>query len=133
MSSATVELFDPELHYGLVCDWWREREVPEIPKSWLPKLGAVAYVDGVPRCAAWAVMSNSNGIAYLEWFIGNPVGVHKMKRASEVLVDFLCDQLRQFGYTHLFANVSKPIAEFLTRDGEFFETRDNVVQLARTI
>jgi hypothetical protein len=80
--TVTTELFDPQKHYGIICDWWRDQEFPIIPLNHLPQTGVVALFNGRPAAAVWIYKTDS---AYC--WIGYPVAspeIRKNERSAAI-------------------------------------------------
>lgn len=68
----TLRTIDLEKDYDMLVAWWKGHGWTALPKAALNTLGVICAVDGVDTCAAFLLMSNSTGVAMLEWLVTNP-------------------------------------------------------------
>ena len=128
-----VEPFDMGRHYPLVADWWQARGETPIPRDFLPRLGWVAFVDQVATVAAWAVMSNSHGVAYLEWLVSNPENAVHSSQGFNNLLDAASRTLVALNYNVLFASTTDTRAVKVAMRLGFTVVEEHVTHLAKRL
>lgn len=95
----TIRLVDLEKDHGFLCEWWRLHGWEPVPAAVLPKLGAIAMLEGVPVAAAWLYMDNSVGVCWLEWLVTNPQATPKQSLIGiNTVIQFLREQAVSFDY-----------------------------------
>lgn len=71
----TVRPMNLDTDFPMVCDWWKARNAPALPKPiFLPADGFVAEDSGAPVAACWLFVANGTrgGIGLLEFTTTNP-------------------------------------------------------------
>ncbi len=68
----TLRPIELEKDYPTLASWWKGHGWMALPEGALKTLGVICEVDGVETCAAFLLMSNSTGVAMLEWMVTNP-------------------------------------------------------------
>lgn len=72
--------------YPEICEWWRARKWPFIPKTHLPINGFVVEHDAVKFAVAWVYFTDS-AFAWMEWVTTNPQSpIMRRRRALADLV-----------------------------------------------
>lgn len=93
-----VSIYAEDKHRTIIDDWWLGHEYPIVPAALLPSLGAVIYDDKGPLIAGWLMMSNSNGVSYIEYIVSNPDRPDAVFSAFSGLTSFLENQARRNNY-----------------------------------
>lgn len=70
-SRVTVRLYDPEIDYAMLCRWWKEREQPPRPESWLSK-EAFVVLERRPIAAGFFDPAQSSNMLYFSQFVTAP-------------------------------------------------------------
>ena len=127
--------FDPETDHDLVNGWRKAHQYPEISPELLPKLGILACVPFDPfteHAAAWLDMSNSTGVAYLNWITARP-GNTPAETFSAVgaCVHFLKQEAKRLGYGVIIGHCSEKVGRAAQRHlgFEIVETGLSMVML----
>lgn len=71
MNKYELKLFEADLHYDLVSEWWAGHNWPIIPLVALPKTAFIVEYEGAPVCAGWLYLTDSI-ISWAEWIISAP-------------------------------------------------------------
>jgi len=126
-------------HYGaedypLVKQWWEGHGWTAVEEKFLPRPGIVCLVDGVPAGAVWLYMSNSNGVAMMEWLVVRPD--LPARQALEVIRHLLAGveiECREADYGVIFTTARQAgLARILEKAG-FVETDREMIHLIKAI
>ncbi len=95
---AKCELYGYEKHYSMLAAWWRAHRLPPIPRDQLSRLGAVAYLDRVPRAAVWAYKGEDVPLGWLGFALTNPANTPRQSAAAlEIAMEAATYLLAQAG------------------------------------
>jgi|TARA_R110000803_G_scaffold40287_9_gene86853 hypothetical protein len=131
-----IELYEHDKHYEAIKAW--KIEMP--PVQALPAVGAVCVHakqtyqgGGTPIACVWAVLSNSNGAAYLEHLSTDPDAGKLRIRAAQLVVDFVEMHVKELGYTYLCMSARHPAIVKRAEAMGFSIVGENVTNLAKII
>jgi hypothetical protein len=119
-----------EKDYMVIAPWWTAHGFPEVPITMLPKSGVVITDEGKPVAAAWLYMSNSNGVAMMEWVVTNPENTPKQSvSAIRCLVGAVREMAKNCGYSFILAAAKQPSLIRLFERGGFMKTDEGMTHL----
>jgi hypothetical protein len=105
----TIRIIDLETDYDMLVAWWNGHGWTALPKGALNTLGAICEVDGVPTAAAFLIMSNSMGVAMIEWLVTDPdAKVRAAYLAIPTVTAFLESEAARMGYGVLLTACRQP-------------------------
>lgn len=79
----TAEMFKPNEHYSMVCEWWMAAGWPQgLPLTHLPETGFLISFDDVPACAGFLYKTDS-AFCWFDFVVANPA--IRRKQRSECL------------------------------------------------
>ncbi len=97
----TYEDTDESHSLYLMIESWFEGRFPE--PELLPKLGVLVKEDDEYLCFVCADMSNNIPRAYIDYLMTNPeIGATKRYKAAKLAEEFLCERLRDHGYSLIY-------------------------------
>jgi hypothetical protein len=119
--------------YAHVSAWWQAQNWPVIPQEMLPSTGLIVESEGEKLAAGFLYKTDSK-IAWLEFLVGNPES-DKMKRrqALDALIQGLCDEARESGFTRIFTSAQHPGLIERYKGHGFMETDKNMTNLVRVV
>jgi hypothetical protein len=111
-------MFDPELHYPEVVEWWKYYAWPKVEKDALSTFGMMVVHDGQNLCAGWLYVTNSQ-FCIIEWLVTNPYAPLKIRvQGLECLVERLVKEGQGFGKRLAFTSVkSRGLIRMLKKRG----------------
>lgn len=129
----TVRFYDPA-DYPTVKEWWEGHGWPAVPEAVLPQPGIICELNGEPIAACWLYMSNSNGVAMMEWTVANPeLAGRDTVRAIEVLTGYVDVFAKEHDYGMILTTCKQEgLARLLSRNG-FQETDREMIHLIKII
>lgn len=129
----TIRHYTPE-DYPTVAEWWKGHDWPPVPEQVLPKPGIIAERDGVPLGAVWLYMSNSNGVAMMEWLVVKPdIPGRQALAIIKALVEGVEIEARCGDYGVIFTSCKQPaLAKIIERCG-FVETDKQMIHLLKIL
>jgi len=124
----SVRLYNPT-DYETMARWLKARDWPEMPEDMLPKIGAVAEVDGKPVFMAFMYRTDSS-IAWFAFPVSDPDSDHQIRaRGLNAVVDVLKAEASTRGYkTLLTTSGNDRLNEKLAEHG-FIKGDENVTQM----
>lgn len=129
-----IRIIDLERDYGMLCSWWRGHGWTALPKGALNTLGAVCVVDGVDTAAAFLLMSNSCGVAMLEWLVTNPeANVRAAYLAIPTVTAFIEGEAARMGYGVLLTACRQPSLVRMYERSGFTVTDRNVTHMIKIL
>lgn len=120
--------------YGRVCEWWTGHGWPAVPEPALPRPGIIAELDGEPLGAVWLYMSNSNGVAMMEWLVVKPDLAGRQSIAViKALIEGVEIAAKAADYGVIFTSCRQPaLARILEKTG-FKETDREMIHLLKLL
>lgn len=126
----TVQKYSRKTHYDFLCQWWKGHKWNPAPAIFLPKLGVVAYHEGLPVAAGWCYCDNSTPLATLEWLVTNPNSHARLTlQALNLVIDFLSKQVKEFGYIAMLTNAHQPGLVRILEHRGFQQTDSGITHL----
>jgi len=114
----TVRNFEFGKDYPEICEWWRKRGWPHVPKSHLPPTGLVSEYNGVKLCALWVYLTQS-AFAIMEFYIINPDAPLKIRaKGLEKTIEMAKGLAMQAGSETIFSSLqSSGLMKVLGKQG----------------
>jgi hypothetical protein len=102
----TLELFDKDKHYDIICSWWSKHDWPIVPINALPKTGLIVSDDGMYTCSGFLYATDSS-LCWLEWIVSNPdVEYNKRDMSMYLLINGLVEISKKNKFSHIFTSAS---------------------------
>lgn len=95
MTALRAREFNFGRDYPEICEWWRRRGWPHIPKERLPYIGCTVESDEGKHCVGFLYFVEA-GWALIEWVVSNPESPARTRRdAIALLVNELAQCARE--------------------------------------
>lgn len=121
--------FEPEKHYGLICDWWLSHGWPAVPLDHLPVGYLVEGTDG-PICAGFLYYT-STAFAVFEFIVARKDCEFEERAAAlDVLISGVKLLAAQAGVKSLFTSMKhEGLIAKLTNEHGFVQTDSGMTNL----
>ncbi len=128
-----VRYYNPN-DYATIAPWWVGHGWDSVPEPILPRPGLVCELNGQPVAAVWLYLSNSNGVAMMEWLVAKPDLLPKKSlQAIKVLIGWVDEECRINNYGVIFTTAKQPgLARILEKSG-FVTTDREMIHLIKTL
>jgi len=127
-------MFDPEIDYPIVKDWWVGHGWNAVPLAVLPKLGVMAILDGKPIASGWLYMDNSVGVCMLEWMVANPAASGKsVYRSIKAIVEFLKKQAKEMDYAVMLTTCKQQSLAKVYEKSGFLRTDSEMIHFIQPL
>jgi hypothetical protein len=130
----TLKIFNAEIDYPIVSQWWINHGWSAVPLGVLPKLGIVAELGGEPVAAGWLYMDNSIGVSMLEWVVANPEAKPRsVYKSIKAIVEFLKGQAMAFGYAVMLTTCKQESLARIYEKTGFHRTDSEMIHFVQTL
>jgi hypothetical protein len=132
--NTTLRTIDLDRDYDMLVSWWKGHGWEPLPKGAVNTLGVICAVDGVDTCAAFLLMSNTNGVAMLEWLVTNPeANVRAAYLAIPTVTAFIEGEAARMNYGVLLTACRQPSLVRMYERCGFTVTDTNVTHMIKIL
>jgi hypothetical protein len=132
--TTALRTIDLDRDYDMLVSWWAGHGWTALPKHALNTLGVICAVDGVDTAAAFLLMSNSTGVAMLEWLVTNPdANVRAAYLAIPTVTAFIESEAARMNYGVLLTACRQPSLVRMYERSGFTVTDRNVTHMIKIL